>query len=765
MKTIIRVAATELKVLFYSPIAWFLIIFFLIQTGIAYFSVLDDLARMQDGGYKISVSVVSMIFQGNRGVFSTVMQNLYLYLPLLTMGLISRETSSGTIRLLYSSPIRMYEIVMGKFLSMMIMSLIFVGIVFFYIVSSYFTIQSPDTGLLLSSLLGLYLLFCAYSAIGLFMSSLTNYQIVAAVCTFVTILILNHIGSLWQHISFVRNLTYFLSMLGRTNKMLNGLITSKDLIYFFVIIYLFLGLTIYKLRAGMESKSVAVRIGRYLVVIFLTLTVGYISSIPQLVMYFDASRNKSNTITPVSQEILGHLNDGSLEVTAYANLLGNYFNNGAPEAYFRNIGRWEPYMRFKQDILLKTVMYYDTLNQRDVLKQYPGKSLEQVVAQVADTKDMKSTQFVGPAAVRKMVDLTNEPTYYTMQLKYKNKKTFLRVFTDNEQWPSEVEVSAAIKRLIKDKMPSIAFATGNLERSIHKYGDREYRVFTNTKSFRTSLVNQGFDVDTLSLDTQDIPGDLTVLVISDPKTELSKSVISKLQRYIDRGGNLLISGEPGKQSMLNPLIRQFGVQIREGIITQQSTDLQPELALPTVTGAGALLYPRLKGADADGAKVTMPGAAALSYADTAGYVIRPLLKTDSGSSWLKKRRLVSDSVSVKFAAEDGDELKSFATAVSLTRKINIKEQRIIITGDADYMANTELSRFNVRSANFVFNTGLFSWLSYGEFPINSFRPEPKDIQVFVDKNEVKVLKTIYVWGIPGLFIAFGAVLLIRRKRK
>jgi ABC-2 type transport system permease protein len=682
------------------------------------------------------------------------------------MGLISRETSSGTIRLLYSSPIHVRDIVLGKFFSMMVMNLLLTAILGFFVASSYFMIQSPDTGMLLSSLLGLYLLLCAYAAIGLFMSCLTNYQVVAAVCTFVTIWVLYAIGGLWQSIAFVRNLTYFLSISGRTNNMLQGLITSKDLIYFIVIVYLFLGLSIYKLKAGMESKPAMVRTGRYLFVVVATLVIGSVSSIPQLVAYFDVSRDEKNTITPGAQKILKELGDAPLEINAYTNLLGGFWYFGSPDSYNSNLAKWEPYMRFKHNIQLSNTLYYDTQNQQvSIKKYYPGKSLDQIVKQVADSRDMSVEDFKKPSEIHKIIDLSEEPDWYTMQLKYKGRTTFLRVFNDNMQWPSETEVSAALKRLLQAKMPKIIFATGNLERNIYKLGDREYRALTNLKSFRNSLLNQGFDVDTLALETQPIPAGISALVLADPKIALSPAVLVKLQQYVDAGGNLMVTGEPGKQALLNPFLQQFGVQLLEGIIVQQSKDLQPELATPYLTETAAALYPPLEHAHHDSARVSMPNATAVGYTDTGAYAIKPLLVTNPNIGWLKKGKLVKDSAAIEFMPQEGDERRSFPLAVSLTRKVNGKEQRIVIAGDADFMSNTELQRFNLRTANFAFNTGLFSWLSYGEFPIDSSRPPAKDIKAFVTKDQVKWLRILYLWVLPGILLAFGTILLIRRKRK
>lgn len=766
MKTIFRVAKTELRTLFYSPIAWFLMIIFLVQCGITYLGALEMIARDQEAGAKYTISMTDFIYLGMRGLFGSVMQNLYLYMPLLTMGLISRETSSGTIKLLHSSPIKVREIVLGKFLSMMIYSLLLVFIVGCFVLSGLFQIASPDTGKLLSSLLGFFLLLCAYSAIGLFMSSLTHYQIVAAICTFVMFGVLGYIGKLWQDIAFVRNLTYFLSISGRTGNMLTGLITSKDVIYFIAIVYLFLGLSIYKMRAGIESRPGIVKAGRYAFVVTLTLTIGYISSIPSLVGYYDATAGKSRTLAPNAQKIIKELGNMPLEVTAYNNLLGSYWYLGAPDSYNQNLARWEPYLRFKHNIKLNTVLYYDTAFEISNLERYfRGKPLDEIAKRNADSKDLSLSDFKTPAQIRQLIDLKPELNRYVMQLKYNGRTTFLRVFDDNMRWPSETEVSAAFKRLLQAKMPRIVFLTGQLERNIDKVGDREYKILTNLKTFRNSLINQGFDVDTLSLATQDIPTDISALVLADPKVAFTPEAMNRLQQYIDNGGNLLITGEPGKQALLNPLLQKLGVQLMDGMLVQPSKELQPELVAPYLTATAATFYPPLEHSHHDSARVTMPGVTALAYADTGAFTIAPLLMTDPKVCWLKKDKLVSDSAEVLFSAANGDERKAFPTALSLIRNIKGKQQRIIVTGDADFMSNSELQRFNLRAANFVFNTALFSWLSYGAYPIDSSRPPIKDTKVLVTKDEIKIFKIIYLWVIPGLLLAFGSILLIRRKRK
>ncbi|RZS74587.1 ABC-2 type transport system permease protein [Pseudobacter ginsenosidimutans] len=766
MATILRVAKTELRTLFFSPIAWFLLIIFLVQCSISYTNILEILAREKDAGSLIRSSMTEHIFLGRKGLFGSVLQSIYLYMPLLTMGLISRETASGTIKLLHSSPVKIREIVLGKFLSMMIYSLLLVAIIGCFVIAAQFHIVSPDNGKLLSALLGCFLLLCAYSAIGLFMSSLTSYQIVAAISTFVMFGILSYIGNLWQGVAFVRNLTYFLSISGRAGQLLNGLITTKDIIYFLVIVYMFLGFSIYKMRADIESRPRMVRWGRYASILVIALTIGYISSIPSLVGYYDASAHKANTLTPNAQRIIKELGDTPLEVTAYNNLLDRFYDYGSPESYNTNLARWEPFLRFKHNIKLNTVQYYDTTFENPNFERFYGnKPIEEIGKRVAESRDLPLSFFKSPAEIRKIINLKPELNRYVMQLKYGNKTTFLRIFNDMHVWPSETEISAAFKRLLQAKMPKIVFLTGNLERDINKVGDREYKVLTNLKTYRQSFINQGFDVDTLSLATQEIPEGISALVLADPKVALTETEMNKLKKFIDDGGNMLIAGEPGKQSILNPLLAYLNVQLLDGILVQPSREMQPELLTPLLTETVAGFFPPLAHSHHDSARATMPGATALSYSDSGSFTIKPLLVSDAKRSWLKKEKLVSDSAEVIFAPEKGDIKQAFPTALGLTRDINGKQQRIIVTGDADFMSNAELQRFNLRAANFVFNTGLFSWLSYNEFPIDSSRPPAEDISIIPTKSKAKFIKLIFVWVVPAILLAFGALLLIRRKRK
>ena len=817
MKTILKIARTELALLFYSPIAWFLLIAFLFQAGLAYTSEIEGILTQQDMGgrnLKYLIFLTSRTFAPPYGIWPQLVGKLYLYLPLLTMGLMSREINGGTIKLLYSSPIKVREIIFGKYLSMMVYNLVLVAVLALIVVVGLFNIQHADAGMLLAGLLGVYLLLCAYAAIGLFMSCLTSYQVVAALSTLVLLAVLSYIGQLWQDIDFVRDLAYFLSIQGRADHMLLGLITTKDVIYFLVIIGMFLCFGIYKLQSDRESKPLLVKIGRYAGIVVLALAIGYISARPGLVGYADTTANKTMTLTVNAQKVLKEMGDAPLEVTSYINLLDGRFYYGRPDQRNTDMARWEPYLRFKPDIKFRYVYFYDSTGDKNLFKYNPNMTMKSLAERYAKSMKVDLKSFEPPVEIRKTIDLRPEENRYVMDLHYNGRKTFLRLFDDNMIFPSETETSAALKRLMQARLPMIAFAQGESERSIDKLGDRHFKYLTNQITFRNSLINQGFDVEKVFLKDEDIPKDITALVIADPKVAFDSVSRRKIEKYIADGGNLLIAGEPGKQDIVNPLLEPLGVQLMDGMMVERNRDFSPELVQPYLTAAAADFTGKLHSDFEDSLVIAMHGAAGLSYTTGGPFTITPLAMTSGKKSWNKKIKpdenmieLAEDQVEgrgfgssfmivgdgpvaddapkikpkkvvvpkapdpeenpdiLSFDAGKGDRPGPLPAVIGLSRNINGRQQKIVVAGDADFLSNAELARFNIKTCNFDFSTAIFSWFANGEFPIDTSRPEAKDKRLDLTDAGLTVLKVLLMGILPGLLLILGSILLIRRKRK
>lgn len=286
MKAIKRIALTELQTMFYSPIAWFILIIFTFQACMAFVDVFNGYVVAQELGRSVrNVTLGTFANPWNNGIFIVMQSYLYLYIPLLTMGIMSRELSSGSIKLLYSSPVTNFQIVVGKYIAIMTYALVMIGVLALFVIYGVCFVHKFDLPAVLIGLLGLYLLIGAYGAIGLFMSSLTSYQVVAAMGTFAIFAVLNYIGGMWQDIALVRDITYWLSIRGRSGEFINGLLCSEEVIYFLVVIVLFLTFTIIRLTVIREKRKLLVSASWYFSAIFIAVLIGYFSSRPSLMFF------------------------------------------------------------------------------------------------------------------------------------------------------------------------------------------------------------------------------------------------------------------------------------------------------------------------------------------------------------------------------------------------------------------------------------------------------------------------------------------------
>ncbi|MBO5194823.1 MAG: ABC transporter permease subunit, partial [Bacteroidales bacterium] len=208
MKQIWSITKVEISQLFYSPIAWLIVVLFSWQVDSSFSSSITRLVTDFDLNGRLS-DVTFSLYANIGGLWRIIQGNLYLFIPLLTMGLMSRDLSSGSIKLLYSSPVTSSQIVVGKYLSVVIFSLIMMLAILPDVIFTSAVVENMDTGLVLSGMLGLILLMWAYAAIGLFMSSLTSYQVVAALLTLGGLTLLDNFSHMGQNVEFLRDITYW----------------------------------------------------------------------------------------------------------------------------------------------------------------------------------------------------------------------------------------------------------------------------------------------------------------------------------------------------------------------------------------------------------------------------------------------------------------------------------------------------------------------------------------------------------------------------
>jgi ABC-2 type transport system permease protein len=759
MRAIYKIAKSELGTLFYSPIAWLILVIFVFQIFSCFANLLEYSVNMKTLDQVQGYQSYMLFVIGGFAPYMTIQSTLYLYIPLLTMGLMSREYSSGSIKLLFSSPISSLQIILGKYLSMLIYGLIMMGSVLVLVIVGYFSIKDFDLSLVLSGWLGLYLLMATYAAIGLFMSTLTSYQIVAALGTLTLISFLNFIGSLWQHIEGVREVMYWFSLKGRADEPIRGLICSEDILYFILVSGMFLGFSVLKLQFARQSCSMSVKVGKYVGLVACVALFGYISTIPQLKCFYDATANKDRTITPNSQEILKQV-DGGLTITSYVNLLDKFGYLGMPSNWFNTRNIFETFTRFKPETKLKSYYYYDNAAGANASREEMDKAIEL-------TSDINSKSILTPEQMREKIDLSAEEYRYVFLLERENgQKAFLRMYDDQGKYPSEAEISAVLKTMIS-KSPRIAFLGGHGERSIHDRSGVNYTSFTTVLDSRGALINQGYTPCTLTLSTGgDIPADIDVLVIADLRKALTDDELIQVKRYIERGGNLVVLGEPRRPEYIAPVLEQLGLAFVPGVLVQPHEGYAADYLWVTFTPEGAELEPIFARMVELNNVLTMPSATAIYETENVGFEAIPVFTTGTMKCW-------NELETKNFSLEDptlneaiGEKENAYVTGYALRRDVKGKEQRVFVLGDADCISNAELGvDREFRRSNYALIDGMFRWLVYDEYPIDISRPAAKDNDVYLTPAGYAWVKIFLRWVCPAILVLLGCLIWFSRRMK
>jgi gliding motility-associated transport system permease protein len=243
----LTIARAEFARLFYSPLAWSVIGVVQVILAWMFLVQIDLFVRYQgqlaitDGAPGVTDFVITPLF----GPASII---LMLVVPLLAMRSIAEERRSRTLPLLFSSPVRMTEIVLGKYLGLVGFLAIIIGLTAGMGLSLSLG-TDLDLGKLAAATLGMLLVAAAFAAAGLFMSSLTRHPAVAAISTFGLLLFLWIIDMASQTDGQGSELFEYLSITKHYDSFFRGIVDTGDLAYYLIFIGLFLALAVRRLDA------------------------------------------------------------------------------------------------------------------------------------------------------------------------------------------------------------------------------------------------------------------------------------------------------------------------------------------------------------------------------------------------------------------------------------------------------------------------------------------------------------------------------------
>lgn len=240
---LLTIAKREFKNLFISPLAWIILAVIQVIMAWMFLAQIDSFYELQpqlihlENTPGVTDLVVAPIFSLASVIFLMIM-------PLITMRSFAEEKRNKTLTLLLSSPISVSQIVFGKYLALL--TFVFILSSLLALMPLSLLIGSPlDIGKLLSGFIATFLLLAAFSAIGLYLSSLTDNTTIAAVSTFGALLFLWVID--WVGDASGDGVLSYLSILKHQQPMIEGVFNTSDIAYYFILITFFLALSIQKL--------------------------------------------------------------------------------------------------------------------------------------------------------------------------------------------------------------------------------------------------------------------------------------------------------------------------------------------------------------------------------------------------------------------------------------------------------------------------------------------------------------------------------------
>ncbi len=239
MRGYLAIVEKELKSYFVSPLAYVVMFLFVLITGIFFYLYLSSFIR-----YAMQVAIQAQYYRGmnmpklnvNQMVIRYLFGNMSVFalfwLPLITMRTFAEEKKMGTIELLFTSPLKNIQTVLGKFTASVILFAVMLALTFVYMIFL-MIYGNPEIPPILTGYLGLFLIGTVYIAFGIFFSSLTENQIIAAVATFGMILIFWVLGWVGNFVGpgtaeILRNL----SIVEHFDDFAKGVLDSKHIVYY-----------------------------------------------------------------------------------------------------------------------------------------------------------------------------------------------------------------------------------------------------------------------------------------------------------------------------------------------------------------------------------------------------------------------------------------------------------------------------------------------------------------------------------------------------
>ena len=580
----IAIYKRELKAFFQSMIGWLFVAAVMFITGLFFMSV-------------------NLIY-GYPSIAGTLSNASFIYIitiPILTMRIISEERKQKTDQLTLTAPVSLLKIVAGKYLAMSTVLLIPILVICIYplILMPYGTIAIGETYV---AILGFLLYGLAAVALGLFVSSMTESQVIAAVISFAALFITYMMKGICSLITssgnsvtaFIAKILDAFDICSRFDSLLNGNLDLRAILYFLTFILVCLFLTTQSIQKRRYSISVKnIKIGAYstgLIVVVLAAAVFanlLFSEIPESYTKFDVTNEKLYTLTNTTKDYIKNLTE---DINIY--VLQDE--------------------KQKDEVLDSTLKKYEELSKHIKVSYNNPVKNPSFYKQYTDGNISLNSVIVESSKRYKVIDFND---IYESTVDY---STYQETTTG---YDGEGQITSAIDYVTKDEMPKAYVIEGHDETALDP-------------GFQSVITKQNITMENINLMNVDsIPQDAAFVMIMAPRSDFSADDSQKIIDYAKNGGKLLITTmliENYAETMpnFNKILECYNTSIVNGMIVEADSNYyyqQPTYLLPNV--AESYLTSGVSGTK----YVFMPYAQGIHVDEADDVTLNSMMTTTEGS--------------------------------------------------------------------------------------------------------------------------------------
>ncbi|HIW81629.1 MAG TPA: Gldg family protein [Candidatus Acetatifactor stercoripullorum] len=483
---------------------------------------------------------------------SSVIFLFMLSVPILTMRILAEEKRSKTDQLILTAPVSVGAVVMGKFLALVTIFLIptLIACVYPLIMANFGSVPMGEAYL---SILAFFLFGTASIAVGVFISSLTESQVIAAVLSFAVLFLGYMMPSICSIISSTGNLLTRLlgcfDMYTPFANLLEGTLNIGSIVYFVSLTALVLFLTVQSIQKRRYSVSVknlsfsAYSTGMIALAIAVVAAANLvIGEMPSSWTAIDLTSEKLYSLTDQTKEFVNNMQE---DVTIY--VIVNEDN---------------------QDTTLgQTLQRYDDLSDHITVEYVDPTVNPRFHTQYTDSTISINSLIVVSDKRNRVIDYSD---IYESSFDY---STYTSTTTG---YDGEGQITSALDYVLSDDLPKVYLTEGHGEYSL-------------SSSFTDALTKENVEYETINLmDYDTVPEDTACLIINGPQSDLSADDADKVTSYLESGGKvILITGYTGSEMPnRDALLEYMGMSIADGLVVEQDQNYyyrSPYYLLPDVS--------------------------------------------------------------------------------------------------------------------------------------------------------------------------------------